>query len=255
MPLTDKVCIVSGAASGIGQATAVAIARNGGIVIACDINCSGLSHTYNIITATGGRVKTRECDITKQDSINEMIDAVVEEFGAIDVMVNCAGGSTDSLSLLDITEDMFDWAIALNLKSVFLTMKAVLPHMVKRKSGVIVNVASQAGRRGSEFTRPHYSAAKAGVLGLTRHAAKEFGPYGIRVNAVAPGRCATSERNKQIWKERNEDGSAAKILENVALRRVSEPEEQANAICFLCSDAASFISGATIDVNGGETCI
>ncbi len=255
MLLERKVCLISGAASGIGQATAVEIAKEGGRVVGCDINSTGLKKTCDIICRKGGVMHSMECDITNQGQVNAMVESVIAEFGTIDVVVNCAGGSVDSLSLLDITEEMFDWAVTLNLKSVFLMMKATLPHMVARKSGVIVNVASQAGRRGSEFTRPHYSAAKAGVLGLTRHAAKEFGPYGIRVNAIAPGRCATSKRNKQIWREREEDGSAATILENVALRRVSDPQEQAKSICFLCSDAASFISGATLDVNGGETCI
>lgn len=255
MILKNKVCIVSGAASGIGQATAVEMARQGGTVIACDISKEGLQATLDIISNGTAVVRTKRCDITNPTEIEKMTGAVLDEFGAIDVLVNCAGGSTDSSSLLDITAERFDWTMDLNLKSIFLMMKAVLPHMVKRKSGAIVNVSSQAGRRGSEFTKPHYTAAKAGVLGLTRHAAKEFGSYGIRVNAVAPGRCATSERNRQIWKEREESGDAARILGSVALKRVSAPEEQAKPICFLCSDQASYITGATLDVNGGETCI
>lgn len=255
MLLHERVCIVSGAASGIGQATAVEIAREGGRVIACDINVEGLKETFDIISGLGGVVRTQVCDITKQAEVGKTIGSVLDEFTTIDALVNCAGGSNDSNKLLEITEEMYDRAMDLNLKSVFLMMKAVLPHMIQRKCGAIVNVASQAGRRGSEFTKPHYTAAKAGVLGLTRHAAKEFGPYGIRVNAIAPGRCITGERNQQIWRDREKVGSATKILESVALRRVSSPEEQARAICFLCSDKASFITGATVDVNGGETCI
>ena len=255
MILQNKICIVTGAASGIGQAIAVDMAREGGRIIVCDINTEGLQETSKTILGEGGIVRSRTCNITSQTEIAEMVDETIAAFGVIDVLVNCAGGSTDSCHLLDITEEMYDRTVNLNLKSVFLTMKAVIPHMLNNKGGVILNVASQAGRRGNEATRPHYTAAKAGVLGLTRHAAKEFGPFGIRINAVAPGRCLTGERNRQIWKEREVLGTAAGILESVALRRLSTPEEQAKVITFLCSDGASFITGATLDVNGGETCI
>lgn len=255
MRLKDRVCIVSGAASGIGQATAVELAREGGRVVACDINPKGLEETAGIISSAGGVLTAALCDVTSRTDIDKMVKKTVEEFGAIHVLVNCAGGSSDSFHLLEVTEEQYDKTINLNLKSVFLMMQAVIPHMLANKCGVIVNVASQAGRRGHEQTRPHYTAAKSAVLGLTRHAAREFGPSGIRCVAVAPGRCLTGQRTREIWKERERLGTAGKILENIALRRMSTPEEQAAVISFLCSDAASFIAGATIDVNGGETCI
>jgi NAD(P)-dependent dehydrogenase (short-subunit alcohol dehydrogenase family) len=254
MQSDGKVCIVTGAAGGIGRATAEALAEDGGKVYLCDVNREALTKAAEGILGKGYVAKTMVCDVTSAEDIANLIRAVTADFGRIDVLVNCAGGSKDSVSLLEITEEQYYSTMNLNLKSIFLMMRAVIPVMLEKGKGVIVNVASQSGRRGSEFTTPHYSTAKAGVLGLTRHAAREFGPRGIRCNAVAPGRCLSGPRNRAIWAERERLGVSNKILQSIALRRLSVPEEQAEVIRFLCSDRSSFITGATVDVSGGELC-
>ena len=254
MDSSGRICIVTGAASGIGKATAEALARDGDTVCLCDIDPKGLAAAAESIVAEGHFAKAMVCDVTSAKQVDALVKAITDEFGRIDVLVNCAGGSKDSVHLLDVTEEQYYATMNLNLKSVFLTMHAVIPVMRAAGKGTIVNVSSQAGRRGSEFITPHYSTAKAGVLGLTRHAAREFGPCNIRINAVAPGRCLSGPRNRAIWAERERLGVAKKMLESIALRRASVPEEQAEVIRFLCSDRSSFVTGATVDVNGGELC-
>ena len=251
----NRVCIVTGAASGIGKAAAELLARDGCRIYLCDICQEALQAAADGIRKAGGTATAIVCDVTSREDIARLLRQVLSDCGRVDVLVNCAGGSKDSVHLLDLTEDQYYATMRLNLKSMFLMMRAVIPVMLEKGGGVIVNVASQSGRRGSEFTTPHYSAAKGGVLGLTRHVAREFGPRGIRCNAVAPGRCLSGERNKAIWEERARLGTAEKILQSIALRRLSTPDEQAQVIRFLCSERFSFITGATLDVHGGETCL
>ncbi len=255
MRFDGKVCVVTGAASGIGNATAEMLAGEGGAVFLCDVAQEALAAAAADINARGGVARAMLCDVTSGRAVKNLVAAVTGGSGRIDVLVNCAGGSRDSVHLLEITEAQYKFTMDLNLKSMFLMLQAVIPVMLANGGGVIVNVSSQSARRGSEFTTPHYSAAKAGVLGLTRHVAREFGPRGIRCSAVAPGRCLSGERNRAIWAERERQGVSGKILESIALRRVSTPEEQARVIAFLCSQDSSFVTGATVDVSGGETCL
>jgi NAD(P)-dependent dehydrogenase (short-subunit alcohol dehydrogenase family) len=250
MRLENRVALVTGSASGIGKAIALALAREGAKLVVNDVDEAAMKATVAEITAKGVEAIGVQADVTESSAVTRMVDRVKERFGRIDVLVNNAGGSMNHpVRLLEISEEMWDQVVDLNLKSTFLVSKAVLPTMIEQRSGNIVNVSSLAGRYGNETARPHYSAAKAGVLGLTRHMSREFGPHGIRVNAVCPGYCFSGERIAEVWAQRpNRD----QMIATVALRRVSTPDEQADVVVFLASDESRYVTGATIDVAGGR---
>lgn len=257
MKLQGKIAAITGAANGIGRAIALAFAGEGAVLGLNDIDIQGLEKVREEISGGGeSEVLLLPGDITRHSAVTEIFSKVAGKYGRLDILVNNAGGSMNhSTHLLEITEEQWDQVIGLNLKATFMCSQEGIKLMLRNSGGCIVNIASLAGRRGNEHSRPHYSAAKSGVLGLTRHMAREFGPSGIRVNAVAPGHCLSSDRIKQMWEMRRRAGVADKLIEAVALRRVSTAEEQARVVVFLASDEAGFISGATIDVNGGMVCI
>ncbi|WP_099355227.1 SDR family NAD(P)-dependent oxidoreductase [Fredinandcohnia onubensis] len=248
--LQDKIAIVTGGGSGIGRSIVETFLSEGAKVIAIDINDDYLKTvTHELNEIYPGSCIGRVCNVTKGSQVTELINSAWDEFGKVDILVNNAGGSMNhSIHLLDITEEMWDQVFDLNAKSVFFCSQTFLrKHMHNDSTGVIVNMASQSAIVPNESMRPHYSAAKAGVIGLTKHMSKEFGPLGFRVNAVAPGYCKSGERIAKIWESRD----TKSILRNVALRRTSTPEEQAAAVLFLSSDEASYITGVVLDVNGG----
>jgi len=252
MRLRDKVALVTGSAKGIGKAIALALSREGCHVVINDIDTEPMDGVVEEIKRMGRRSISVPADVSSQQQVNNMIDKCVETFGRIDILVNNAGGAMGTAKEIgDVTVDHWNLVIDVNLKGTFLCTQAAVRYMKEQKSGRIVNISSVAGRWGDLVSRSHYSAAKAGVLGLTRHVAKEVGRYGIRINSVCPGHIMSGPKAERAWQERREKGKADMILEQIALGRAGGPEEVANVVVFLCSDESSYITGATIDVNGG----
>jgi NAD(P)-dependent dehydrogenase (short-subunit alcohol dehydrogenase family) len=252
MKLQDKIAIVTGAAQGIGQAIAMRFAREGAHVVVCDVNAEGVRKVSQDIESLGQKSLWFEVDVSNSSQVNDMVKKTVESFDRIDILVNNAGGSFNLPNKLEqVTEEIWNKVVDVNLKGTFICSRAVAPYMKKQKSGRIVNLASKAGRYGGEMTGIQYSSAKAGVMGLTRQLAKELGPFNITANAIAPGLALSSPRVDRLWMERKTEEERKATLEAIPLRRLSTVDEQASVVFFLASDDASYVSGVTIDVNGG----
>ena len=233
MRLQDKVAIITGSARGIGRATALAFADQGAQVVVCDLDVTGGEQTAADIRASGGRAIFVQVNVTERASVDALVSAAVARFGRIDVLVNNAGVIRDR-SLLKMTEQDFDFVINVNLKGVFNCTQAVAPLMVAQGSGAIINASSVVGVYGN-YGQTNYVASKAGVIGMTKVWARELGPKGVRVNAVAPDTySALAER------------AAA-----MPLGRMGQPEDIANAYVFLASDEAAYITGHVLHVDGG----
>lgn len=246
--LSGKIAVVTGAAAGIGLATALIFAREGAQVVVVDIDNKGGSDAVNQCNnICKGKHFFINANVVNKVQVINMIEKVLDSFGRIDVLVNCAGGFNKSCYTTEITEEEWDHILNLNLKSVFLCCQAVIPIMIKQKYGRIVNISSAAGRTSNTLSASHYVASKAGILGFTRHLAKELGPHGITVNSTAPG----TTHSPRISKVRPPEFQK-KVAELTPLGRLGEPEEQGEAILFLASDRASYITGAILDVNGGR---
>jgi 3-oxoacyl-[acyl-carrier protein] reductase len=245
----DRVAIVTGAGQGIGAATARRLAAEGATVFLFESNARAGAATADSITAEGGRALAVDCDVSSRASVEAAVNAVVAESGRIDVLVNNAGITRDNL-LFKLSDE--DWATVLNvnLTSVFLMCRAAQQHMVAARYGRIVNLSSRSalGNRG----QANYSAAKAGIQGLTATLAIELGPFNVTVNAVAPGyiatpmTAATAERVGATVEQHQQE-----VADRTPLGRVGQPDEVAAVIVFLASDDASYVSGQTVYVNGG----
>jgi NAD(P)-dependent dehydrogenase (short-subunit alcohol dehydrogenase family) len=202
------------------------------------------------IRRKGGEALAVPCDVVDPAQVASMTETVVEKWGRLDILVNNAGLGTPARPVEDVPPEEWDQTVLLNLKSVYLCIRAAAPVMKRQRYGRIVNVSSLAGRFFSRLSGPHYSSAKAGVVGFTRHMAAELGPFGVCVNSVAPSPVLT-ERVKLKWESRPE-AERQKILAGIPLGRVAKPEEIATVIAFLASDDASYVNGACLDVNGGS---
>lgn len=252
MRLKEKVAIITGAAQGIGQATAMRFAREGAHAVVCDINVEGVKKVSQDIMALGQKSLWFEVDVSNVSQVEEMVKKTVESFGRIDILVNNAGGSFNLPDKIEeITDEIWDKVVNVNLKGVFICSRAVVPHMKRQKSGRIINISSKAGKYYGELSGIQYSGAKAGVMGLTRQLARELGPFGITANAIAPGLCLSGPRMERLWKERKTEEEKQAILQAIPLRRLSVADEQSSVLLFLASDDANYVSGVTIDVNGG----
>ena len=247
LDLRGKVALVTGASSGIGRATAVALAECGAAVaVNFHRNESGAEATRAEVANAGGRAVVIQADVTRASDVSALVGRVVEELGPVDILVNNAGSLVERLKILELTEERWDEVIDLNLKSAFLCSQAVAASMMERKTGAIVNVSSIAGRNGGALGSIHYSTAKGGLITLTKGFAKELAPYGVRVNAVSPGVIDTP------YHERFSTPEAMKAyVGGIPAGRVGAPEEVASVITFLASDAASYLCGETIEINGG----
>ena len=245
--LNGKVALVTGASSGIGRATAEALAASGArVAINFHRNEAGAEAACSQITGAGGRALVVQGDVTRAGDVQSLVEQTINEFGAIDILVNNAGSLVERLKILELTEERWDEVINLNLKSAFLCSKAVAGSMMERKAGAIINVSSIAGRNGGALGSIHYSAAKGGLITFTKGLAKELAPFGVRVNAISPGVIDTPY---------HEQFSSPEMMKTYAgmipLGRVGTPAEVGQVICFLASDAASYLAGETIEINGG----
>jgi len=245
MLLKNKVCIIVGAGSprGIGHATASLFAEHGAAVVAADLRLPDAAAIKG--AGEGGEVLAATCDVTRLDACEALVREAVARFGRVDCLVNSAG-VVDGRSFLEIDDAEFERMTTINLKGAFNVCKAVLPVMVEQGAGSIVNVSSLAAQRGGGLVGgAHYAASKGGVLSLTRSIAREFGPAGVRANAVCPAMIETSMLDG-ISPEREQA-----IIDQIPLRRLGTARELAGACLYLASELGGFVTGATLDVNGG----
>jgi 3-oxoacyl-[acyl-carrier protein] reductase len=243
--LKNKVSIITGAAQGIGLATALKFAKEGAIVIVCDLKQAAIDDAVRQCEALGAQAVGHLMDVTQRAMVDAVVDNVKKQFGRIDVLVNNAGITQDA-RLVKMTLEQFDRVIDVNLRGVFHCAQAVAVTMVAQGKGVILNASSVVGIYGN-FGQTNYAASKFGVIGFTKTWSRELGPKGIRVNAVAPGFITTpmlSTIPENVLKE---------METRVPLKRLGQPEEIANVYAFLASDEASYVNGAVIEVSGGMT--
>ena len=240
----NKIVLVTGAGRGIGASIAKRFASEGAEVI---VNYSGndeaAQKTVDEITATGGQAQKYKCSVNDSESVKVMIDEIIKKFGRIDILVNNAGITKDGL-MLRMTDEDFDRVIDVNPKGTFNCTKYVSKYMLKQKSGKIINISSVVGLSGNAG-QVNYSASKAGIIGITKSAAKELSSRGITVNAVAPGYVDTDMTKVLSDNIRNE------ILKNIPLQRMGNVEDISNCVAFLASEDASYITGQVISVDGG----
>lgn len=243
-----KVAIVTGAGRGMGRAVALLLAQKGAIVVACDIDETAAKKVAEEARSRGGEAIGVQGDVSKMKEVKRVVQRAMAQYGSIDILVNNAGIARPTSPLETIGDDEWSSILAVNLTGVFNFMKAVLPHMKNQKSGKIVNVSSIAGRSTSTLGGAHYTASKAAVLGLTRHAAREAAPFNISINAVAPGMIDTD-----LLCELSTPEHVARVAEErIPMGRLGKPEEEAALVAFLVSDESTFITGATVDINGGQ---
>ena len=243
--LNNKVALITGAAQGIGLATALKFAQEGAHVVICDIKQASVDAAVDAANAIGVRAQGFVVDVTQRDMVDAVVADTLAEFGAIDILVNNAGITQDA-RLQKMTLEQFDRVIYVNLRGVFHCTQAVADAMVAKGSGVILNTSSVVGIYGN-FGQTNYAASKFGVIGFTKTWARELGPKGIRVNAVAPGFIATPILDTIPEK------ILASMKSQVPLARLGSPEEVANVYAFLASDEASYVNGAVLEVSGGMT--
>jgi len=243
MKLKDKVAVITGAAAGIGQATARKFASEGATVILCDRATDAVEQEASGLRAEGYAAAAYSLDVTDRAGIEALAADVMEKFGRIDILVNNAGITLDA-KVTRMTEEQFDRVIDVNLKGVFNCTQAVIGAMLEQQSGVILNASSVVGIYGN-FGQTNYAASKFGVVGLTKTWARELGPKGIRVNAVCPGFIETDIL--KTMPDKVLDG----FRSNCWQRRLGSPKEIANVYAFLASDEASFVNGEAIEVSGG----
>lgn len=250
--LKDRVAIVTGSGQGMGLAIARSLAKDGAKIVITDINDETIAKAVAEIKALGVDAMGVKMDVTNKEQIKAMTETVVKAWGRIDILVNNAGGSLNTpYKLEEIEEKHWNLVVDVNLKGAFLSCQQVIPQMLKQGKGVIVNISALAGHWRASLAGVQYTAAKAGVEGLSRQFAYDYGPYGIRVNALAPTVTMTGERMQGLWDKKGGE-EQDKILSSVPLRRLSTPDEIGAGVVFLASDEASYITGITLDVCGGR---
>ena len=243
----SKTIVITGGASGIGRATALIFAREGANVVACDIDGEGARRTAQQIEQLGAKAVALTVDVARRPEVDEMVEKAGERFGQVDFLFNCAGSAIRRAKFLEIDDDLWEKTYDLNAKGVLYGMQAVLPGMLERGEGVIVNMASMSHKRGGPGSSIHYASAKAAVLTMTLGVAREFAAKGIRCLSISPGPVATPFQAAA--------GTSPELLEkflaDVPMGRFGEPEEIGELVLFMCSDACGYMTADTVYVNGG----
>ena len=260
MRLEGNVAIITGAAQGIGRAIALEFASQGADMLLADMQPEKLARVAAEVGEMGRKAVPLTTDVTDASQVRDMVAKALQEFGRIDVLVNDAGGSGNIgiQHIEDVTDEMWDHIVDINLKSAFLCSREVVPHMRRQRSGRIVNISSSSARGhfgglGTSAIRLPYAAAKSGIIGFTHQLAKDVAPDGIYVNAVMPGfvLTETGARVNDRFQELSEDAKD-EMTANVPLGRAGDPQEVARAVSFLASDEASFTTGTVLEVTGGR---
>lgn len=242
-----KTIIITGAASGIGRATALIFARERANVVCADINADGARATAEEVNRQGSQALALAVDVTARKQVDEMVARGIDAFGRIEFLFNSAGAAIRRARFLEIDDALMEKTFDLNVKGTFYAMQAVLPNMLANKHGVIVNMASMAHRRGGPGSSVHYAAAKGAVVSMTMGVAREFAKEGIRALSISPGPIRTpfqaaAQSSPQLVR---------RFLEDVPMGRFGEPEEIGELVLFMCSDACPFMTADTVYVNGG----
>ena len=246
-----KTIVITGAGSGIGRATALIFAREGANVVCADINEAGVAETVEQVNAKfgnlGGQALALTIDVTKRAAVEDMVQLAIDGFGSVQFLFNSAGAAIRRSKFLDIDDDLLERTFDLNLKGTFYAMQAVLPHMLKNKFGVIVNMGSMSHRRGGPGSSVHYAAAKGAVVTMTMGVAREFAAQGIRALSISPGPIKTPFQDAAATSPE----LVQQFLDDVPMGRFGEPEEIGELVLFMCSDACQFMTADTVYVNGG----
>jgi len=243
MDLSGKIALVTGGAQGIGQTIGEELVRHGALVVLGDVNEEGVKNTADSMSQNGGSASGVRLDVTRPEEVQRVFKQINKEHGGIDILVNNAGITRDGL-LMRMKEEDWDLVLSVNLKGSFLCTQLAVKQMMKQKSGAIVNIASIVGLMGN-FGQANYSASKAGLIALTKTAAREVGSRGVRVNAIAPGFIDT-EMTRCLDQNVKE-----KLIEQIPMARLGQPGDIADCVVFLVSDRAKYITGQVISVNGG----
>ena len=246
-----KTIIITGAASGIGRAAALTFAREGANVVCADINEKGVEQTVVQVNAkhgkAGGQTLALTIDVTKRAAVEDMVQLALDDFGSVQFLFNSAGAALRRSKFLDIDDELFDRTFDLNVKGTFYAMQAVLPHMLANDFGVIGNMGSMSHRRGGPGSSVHYASAKGAVVTMTMGVAREFAKQGIRAMSISPGPVQTPFQNAAATSPE----LVQKFLDDVPMGRFAAPEEIAELVLFMCSDACQFMTADTVYVNGG----
>jgi 3-oxoacyl-[acyl-carrier protein] reductase len=243
----DKTIVITGAGSGIGKATALIFAREGANVVCSDINKDAVEQTAEQIRKENGSALALPGDVTSRAQFDRMVSQSVERFRRVHFLFNSAGAALRRCKFLDIDDALFEDTFALNVKGIFYSMQAILPHMLSNGHGVIVNMASMAHRRGGPGSSVHYAAAKGAVVSMTLGVAREFADRGIRCLSISPGPIRTPFQTAA----QTSPELLQRFLEDVPMKRFGEPEEIGELVLFMCSDACGFMTADTVYVNGG----
>jgi len=243
LELKGKVALVTGGAQGIGKAIALLLAQKGADIVISDINMEKAQEMALEIETVGRKAMAVRTDVANINDVEHMVQAIMERFGQIDILINNAGIARDKL-ILRMTEEDWDAVLNVNLKGTFNCTKTVIRHMSKQRKGKIVNIASVVGEMGN-VGQANYSASKAGVIGLTKTIAREFAQRGLNINAIAPGYIETPMTEALPEKAKEE------LRRLIPMERLGRPEDVAQAVFFLVSEASSYITGQVLNVNGG----
>lgn len=253
MKFENKNVMVTGSASGLGFAIAKRFLQEGANVIFADVQIDKLKSTVeNLSEKYGNRSYYANLDVRDVNQIAKVFQEIKQKFGPLDILVNSAGGGLGTpITMMDISEQHWDLVVDVNLKGTFFCCKEALKQMIPEKSGRIINVSSIGARIASPVSGPHYAASKGGIISMTRRLAMEAGKYNITVNAIAPGTVISGKRMENVWNQLSKN-QQQRILDSIPLNRISNAEDQVSGVLFLASEEASYLTGITLDINGGR---